>query len=166
MHSQLREFKANIFAALAHPIRIAIVDALRKGQVTAGELADRLDAEPSNLSQHLTVLRDREVVSRQKAGTQTYYSLRDPILLPLLDVLKRHFQSARAAVRGWLASISAEAPPGAAGPIFRGVRSRAWSAPPFGATAVARSTSLRRIPGWPDLSAAGPRSALADWNTP
>ena len=93
MHSPLREFKANVFAALAHPTRIAIVDELRDGEVSAGELADRLGAEPSNLSQHLAVLRDRDIVVRRKDGTQVYYALRDPVLLKVLDVLKRYFNA-------------------------------------------------------------------------
>jgi DNA-binding transcriptional ArsR family regulator len=93
MQSALREFKANVFAALAHPTRIAVVDELREGEVSAGELADRLEAEPSNLSQHLAVLRDRDIVVRRKDGTQVYYALRDPVLLKVLDVLKRYFNA-------------------------------------------------------------------------
>ena len=47
------------------------MDELREGEVSAGELADRLDAEPSNLSQHLAVLRDRDIVVRRKEGTRS-----------------------------------------------------------------------------------------------
>ena len=53
----LRKFKAQIFQALAHPTRIAIIEALRDGELPAGRLLDLLQVEQANLSQHLAVLR-------------------------------------------------------------------------------------------------------------
>jgi DNA-binding transcriptional ArsR family regulator len=74
----LRAFKAEIFQALAHPTRIAIVEALRDGELGAGALGASLQIEQANLSQHLAVLRSKQVVVSRKAGNQVYYSLRDP----------------------------------------------------------------------------------------
>ena len=57
MPSQLRAYQASVFQALAHPTRIAIVEILRDGELSAGALQARLGIEQANLSQHLTILR-------------------------------------------------------------------------------------------------------------
>ena len=82
----MRAFKAQVFQALAHPTRIAIVDALRGGEVGAGALMTQLGVEAANLSQHLAVLRSKQIVVSRKAGNQVYYTLRDPVLLRVLDL--------------------------------------------------------------------------------
>jgi DNA-binding transcriptional ArsR family regulator len=89
----LRTFKARIFQALAHPTRIAVLDELRAGELSAGQLAERLQLEPPNLSQHLAVLRAKQVVATRKAGNQVFYTLRDPILFQVLDLLRDYFHT-------------------------------------------------------------------------
>jgi DNA-binding transcriptional ArsR family regulator len=93
VNSPLRAFKAEIFQALAHPTRIAVVEALRDGELTAGALLAHVPVEAANLSQHLSVLRSKQVVVSRKAGNQVYYSLRDPVLVEVLDLLKRYFNA-------------------------------------------------------------------------
>jgi ArsR family transcriptional regulator len=90
---ELRQFKAEIFQALGHPTRIAIVEALRHGELSAGRLIEQLGLEQANASQHLAVLRARQVVINRKEGNQVFYSLRDPVLVEVLDILKRYFYS-------------------------------------------------------------------------
>jgi DNA-binding transcriptional ArsR family regulator len=90
---ELRRFKAEIFQALAHPTRIAIVEALRNGEMSAGQIIDQLGLEQANASQHFAVLRSKQVVVNRKEGNQVFYSLRDPVLIEVLDVLKRYFYS-------------------------------------------------------------------------
>jgi DNA-binding transcriptional ArsR family regulator len=90
VNSSLRTFKAQIFQALANPTRIAIVEALRDGELTAGALLALLGGEQSNLSQHLAVLRAKHVVASRKSGNQVYYALRDPVLIQVLDLLKQY----------------------------------------------------------------------------
>lgn len=93
MNSPLRVFKAEVFQALAHPTRIAVVEALRDGEMSAGALLAQLTVEPANLSQHLAVLRTKQVVVSRKAGNQVYYTLRDPVLIEVLDLLKQYFNA-------------------------------------------------------------------------
>ena len=90
MPHALRQYKAHIFQALAHPTRIAIVEALRDGEVGAGALGEQLQVEQANLSQHLAVLRARHVVVGRKAGNQVFYAVRDPVLIEVLDLLKAY----------------------------------------------------------------------------
>jgi DNA-binding transcriptional ArsR family regulator len=101
----LRRFKAEIFQALAHPTRIAIVEALREGELPAGKLIDKLALEQANASQHLSILRAKKIVINRKAGNQVFYSLRDPVLIEVLDVLRRYFYSQLTETRNMLNEI-------------------------------------------------------------
>jgi DNA-binding transcriptional ArsR family regulator len=105
--SPLRVFKAQIFQALAHPTRIAIVEALRDGERSAGTLLAQLKVEQANLSQHLAVLRARQVVVSRKAGNQVYYSLRDPVLTRVLDLLKQYFYAQLSQTAAMLGELDA-----------------------------------------------------------
>jgi ArsR family transcriptional regulator len=91
--SELHRFKAEIFQSLGHPTRIAIVEALRSGEMSAGQLIEQLGLEQANASQHLAVLRAKQVVVNRKEGNQVFYSLRDPVLIEVLEILKRYFYS-------------------------------------------------------------------------
>jgi len=93
MSHELRQFKAEIFQALGHPTRIAIVEMLRKGEMPAGRLIEQLGLEQANASQHFAVLRSKQIVVSRKEGNQVFYSLRDPALIEVLDILKRYFHS-------------------------------------------------------------------------
>ena len=93
MTQELRRFKAEIFQTLAHPTRIAIVEMLRGGEMSAGQIIEQLGLEQANASQHFAVLRSRQIVVNRKEGNQVFYSLRDPVLIEVLDVLKRYFYS-------------------------------------------------------------------------
>jgi ArsR family transcriptional regulator len=98
----LRRFKAEVFQALAHPTRIAIVELLRNGPLPAGKLIAQLGIEQANASQHLSVLRSKQIVINRKDGNQVFYSLRDPILSEVLDLMRRYFQ---AHISGTLATL-------------------------------------------------------------
>jgi DNA-binding transcriptional ArsR family regulator len=87
----LRRFKADLFQALSHPTRIAIVELLRNGELSAGALMERLGVEQANVSQHLTVLRAKHIVVNRKAGNQVFYTVRDPLIFDVLDVMRRYF---------------------------------------------------------------------------
>ena len=108
MNSPLRIFKAQIFQALAHPTRIAVAEALRDGELPAGALQLRLGVEQANLSQHLAVLRGARVVVTRRAGNQVFYSLRDPVLTKVLDLLKAYFHAQLDETRALLVEMKAE----------------------------------------------------------
>lgn len=93
MPGQLRAYKASVFQALGHPTRIAIVESLRDGEVTAGALQERLGIEQANLSQHLAILRSRQIVLNRKEGNQVFYSLRNKMLVEVLDIMRRYCQT-------------------------------------------------------------------------
>ncbi len=92
MPDSLRRFKADIFQALAHPTRIAIIELLKNGELSAGELMEKLGMEQANVSQHLSVLRAKMIVVNRKSGNQVFYSVRDPIITQVLALMRRYFQ--------------------------------------------------------------------------
>lgn len=93
MPDTLRQFKAGIFQALAHPTRIAIIELLREGELPAGAVIDRLQLEQANASQHFAVLRAKHIVVNRREGNQVFYSVRDPLLFDVLDIMRRYFQA-------------------------------------------------------------------------
>lgn len=83
------ELQAGIIRALSHPIRIAIVDALRDGEVCVCELAGIVGAERSNVSRHLSVMLKSGLLATRKDGLQVFYSLRTPCVLNFLSCATR-----------------------------------------------------------------------------
>jgi ArsR family transcriptional regulator len=108
MSHELRRFKAEIFQALAHPTRIAIVEALRHREMPAGQIIEQLGLEQANASQHFAVLRGKRIVTSRKEGNQVFYSLRDPVLIEVLEILKRYFYSHLTQTMSMLKEIQAE----------------------------------------------------------
>jgi len=108
MQDSLRRFKAAIFQALGHPTRIAIVELLRDGEKSAGFLIDRLGVEQANVSQHLAVLRTKQIVVSRKEGTQVFYSVRDPLLIDVLDIMRRYFEIHLSEVLSMLEEVKRE----------------------------------------------------------
>jgi len=93
MQDALRRFKADMFQALGHPTRIAIIELLADGELSAGALIEKLGIEQANVSQHLAVLRAKQIVVNRKAGNQVFYSVRDPLITEVLALMKRYFQT-------------------------------------------------------------------------
>jgi DNA-binding transcriptional ArsR family regulator len=114
MRQQLSEFKADFFKALAHPLRISILDALRDGELTVNEISQRFDVEQANASQQLAVLRNRNIVVTRKEGANVYYSVSDKSIFKLLDAAKEIFNHHLVGVRTMLEEIHAVAPTKAA----------------------------------------------------
>jgi len=90
---QLDQFKAEFFKALAHPLRVRIIDALRAGEVGVNELSARLGVEQTTLSQQLAILRSRGLVAGRKSGSNIFYSVHDPAIFRLLDVAGEVFSN-------------------------------------------------------------------------
>jgi len=91
MLQSLRQFKAEIFQALGHPTRVAIVEYLRDGEVSVRSLCEKLGIEQSNASQHLAVLRSKQIVETRKDGNQMFYRLHNPVVGEVLELMRRNF---------------------------------------------------------------------------
>jgi DNA-binding transcriptional ArsR family regulator len=71
---------AKLFSVLAHPMRIRIVEELRKKELTVSELQQILDKAQASVSQQLAIMRAANVVAEQRHGRNVYYFLRHPEL--------------------------------------------------------------------------------------
>ena len=93
LNDALRSFKAGFFQALAHPTRIHLVERLREGEQSVGQLCEQVGVEQANASQHLAVLRAKNLVVARREGNEVFYSLHDPLIGDVLDLLRRYFQA-------------------------------------------------------------------------
>lgn len=75
------------FRALAEPARLRILDALRKGEKTVGELGQQTGLNQANLSKHLQLLYSLNFVVRRKNGLFVYYALKDHNVFQLCDIM-------------------------------------------------------------------------------
>jgi DNA-binding transcriptional ArsR family regulator len=105
---ELQAFKARFFRALAHPVRIRILEVLVHGGRTVQELQDAMALEQPIVSQQLAVLRNQSIVATEKEGTSVRYTLRDPLVSELLDVARRIFNNHFASASGLLRELQRE----------------------------------------------------------
>ena len=90
---RLRQFKAEFFKALAHPLRIRILELLRNGPMSVTQIQEATGAPGSSVSQQLAVLRSRNILATERRGTTIIYRVPDPELFELLDVARRIFDA-------------------------------------------------------------------------
>ena len=106
MRQQQSNFKADFFKALAHPLRISILDALREGELTVNEISQKFHVEPANASQQLAILRVKNIVTARKKGASVHYSVSSRLIFKLLDVARDIFTQQLVGVRSTLEEIS------------------------------------------------------------
>jgi ArsR family transcriptional regulator len=106
--SRLQTFKAQFFRALAHPVRIKILEILVRGDRSVQELQKALKLDQPVVSQQLAVLRNRGIVTSRKQGLTVRYSLRDPAVGELLSVARRIFNNHLVDTRGMLTELRRE----------------------------------------------------------
>ncbi len=81
----LIDLVAQRFRVLGEPMRIKLLDRLRDGDATVGELQEALGASQQNVSKHLGILHGAGMVSRTKEGNRVVYAISDPSVFELCD---------------------------------------------------------------------------------
>ena len=104
----LQVFKAEFFRALAHPIRIRILETLSTGDRSVQELQQALGLTQSIVSQQLAVLRGRNIVVPRKVGTTVRYALSDPLVTRLLAVAREIFNNHLVGTQSMLKALQRE----------------------------------------------------------
>ena len=89
MSVPLYQAKAEFFRTLGHPARIRILELLSEQELAVHELLDRIDIEPSNLSQQLAVLRRAGLVSQRRVGGEVLYVISIQEVRDLLQAARR-----------------------------------------------------------------------------
>jgi DNA-binding transcriptional ArsR family regulator len=85
----LFEKQAEIAKAIAHPLRIAIIDFLRRGEKCVCDIAEHVGSERSNVSRHLSVMVSAGVLEYRKQGLKVIYKLKCPCILEFFSCVRR-----------------------------------------------------------------------------
>ena len=107
MTRPVHQLKAEFFKTLGHPARIRILELLREGEHSVGELVAKVGVESSHLSHQLAVLRRSGFINSRKAGSTVVYSVVDPRIFQLLEVAKQILTSSLLAGQELLADLEA-----------------------------------------------------------
>jgi DNA-binding transcriptional ArsR family regulator len=83
--NDLAELIARRFRAIGEPMRIRLLDRLRDGEATVGELSEATSASQQNVSKHLAVLADAGILGRRKEGNRVYYRIVDEGVFALCE---------------------------------------------------------------------------------
>lgn len=84
---EIYELHARVCKAIADGKRLLIINELRDGPRTVGELTSALGVSQANASQHLAILRDRGIVAARRSGSNIYYSLTSEKITEAVDLL-------------------------------------------------------------------------------
>jgi len=85
--SDIYSFRAQVLKALAHPVRLKIVELLQQGEVCVCNLVSQFELDQSTISKHLGVMRNAGLVVTRRKGTQIFYSLRTPCIQNFFDCI-------------------------------------------------------------------------------
>ena len=83
----LFEKQSKIVKAMAHPLRIAVVDFLKNGPQCVCDIAEHLGSERSNVSRHLSVLVNAGLLEYHKEGLKVIYRLKTPCILDFFSCI-------------------------------------------------------------------------------
>jgi len=79
--------------ALAHPIRLKVLCILGSGEMSVSDLADQCNTSQANVSSHLSILRQSEILATRREAHSIFYRIRDPRMIQLMDLMRMMFCS-------------------------------------------------------------------------
>ncbi len=88
MDKKIYELHAEICKTLANSKRLEIINALRDGEKNVSEIVSIVNLSQSNISQHLTILRQKNIVSTRKDGSHVYYKLAYPEMIKACEIIR------------------------------------------------------------------------------
>lgn len=88
MEKQVFSIQALAFNALAHPLRLKILEKLRHGACCVCKIIPYVGGEQSNVSHHLAILKRANIVLSEKRGLEVWYEVIDPKIFDVLDLMK------------------------------------------------------------------------------
>ncbi|MBS1879976.1 MAG: helix-turn-helix transcriptional regulator [Actinobacteria bacterium] len=110
----IHQVKAEFFRTLGHPARVRVLELLRDGEMTVGQLQAELGLDSSGASQHLAAMRRAGILEARKEGTSVHYSVRDPRVFQLLESARQVIGSHLEEANALLGELGADDSPAAA----------------------------------------------------
>ena len=87
MSREALELVAARFRAMGEPLRLRILQELERGELTVSALAQKVASTQPNVSKHLRVLQDADLLIRRQQGSSAFYSIADPMVFELCDTI-------------------------------------------------------------------------------
>ena len=101
---QIYKLHASICHTLANPKRLEIIDKLRARELSVTALAEALEISQANLSQHLSLMRQRGIVTSRRKGLNVFYKLSNPKIIQACDLMRQvlleHLETSAEFARG------------------------------------------------------------------
>lgn len=88
MEDQIYAYHAEMCQVLSHPKRLEVINVLRDGEMSVTELSQKLGLTVGNLSQHLSMMKERHVLLTRKEGNMVYYRIANPKLIRCFDMMR------------------------------------------------------------------------------
>jgi ArsR family transcriptional regulator, virulence genes transcriptional regulator len=86
--ARIFELQAEICQTLANPKRLQILSLLKKGEMSVGKMVNAMDIAKANLSQHLSVMRQKGILATRREGTTIYYRLARPRITEACGIMR------------------------------------------------------------------------------
>ena len=88
MEDQIYKYHAEMCQVFSHPKRLEVINVLRDGEMSVTELAQKLELTIGNLSQHLSMMKERHILLTRKEGNMVYYRILNPKLIRCFDMMR------------------------------------------------------------------------------
>ena len=88
IEKKIYQLHSELCKSLSHPKRLEILNNLRDGEKSVGELLSAVASSKANLSQHLAVLRERRVISSRREGVNVFYRLANSKMIKACDIIR------------------------------------------------------------------------------
>lgn len=85
---EIFELQADVCLALANPRRLQILNLLKEGERSVGELLEKMEINKANLSQHLSILKQKGLLVWRRQGTAVYYRLASPRITEACSIMR------------------------------------------------------------------------------
>ena len=94
MEYETAQHVAEVLKAVAHPVRLQIIEQLEKGEMCVGSLVEKLGVPQAVASQQLGLMKDKQVLQCRRDGTKVFYSIKNPNVVKLLHCVYHHCERA------------------------------------------------------------------------
>jgi len=91
MERQVAEQIAEILRAIAHPIRLSVIELLAGSEMSVSEIVEALGQRQAAVSHQLNLMKDKGILVSRRDGTKVYYRLDNPNIVKVLQCVQSHY---------------------------------------------------------------------------
>lgn len=93
MDKELANHAAQVLRAVAHPLRLQVVELLATGEMCVGQISEALDEKQAITSQQLNIMKDKGILTSRREGTKVFYRLENKNVAQVLNCVHNHCQA-------------------------------------------------------------------------